>query len=57
MQGGNAPLIDRCTTTTAEGERFRGWCIVRPFLRDRYGQRPPQTGLVIGQREVSRGDE
>ena len=52
FQSGNAPLIDRCWTTTVDRKRhFAGRAILLTPWRRKYGQAIPQTALVIAWEE------
>lgn len=50
IQGANAPLADRATTTDGDGNVYQGWAIrLQPWKRE-FGQSAPQVALVIGRR-------
>lgn len=49
MQGGCAPLVDKCRTESVDGRVFIGVLILlTPWRRNRYRESLPQRGLVFG---------
>jgi hypothetical protein len=55
MQGGGAPLFDRCRVEDRDGWAYYGWLmLLTPWRRNRYGESKPQRGLVVGWAEYAR---
>lgn len=52
MQGTGAALLDDCFVGDVEGRRYHGKALhLRPWRRDRYGERLRARALVVGWRE------
>lgn len=48
-QAGRAPFIDRAWTVDREGNSYTSCAILlRPWMKNQYGERPIQRAIVIG---------